>query len=61
MRAGDGSGDVPDMPWHWGCWSPTLLSPPSLDFSYQEQPESSGSELEEVMALQPPSSQGRAW
>ncbi|XP_049661683.1 DC-STAMP domain-containing protein 2 isoform X3 [Accipiter gentilis] len=33
----------------------------SLDFSYQEQPESSGSELEEVMALQPPSSQGRAW
>lgn len=33
---------------------------PSLDFSYQDQPESSGSELEEVMALRPPSSQGRA-
>ncbi|XP_029881682.1 DC-STAMP domain-containing protein 2 isoform X5 [Aquila chrysaetos chrysaetos] len=32
----------------------------SLDFSYQEQPESSGSELEEVMALQLPSSKGRA-
>ncbi|XP_052653335.1 DC-STAMP domain-containing protein 2 isoform X3 [Harpia harpyja] len=32
----------------------------SLDFSYQEQPESSGSELEEVMALRPPSSEGRA-
>ncbi|XP_074895439.1 DC-STAMP domain-containing protein 2, partial [Buteo buteo] len=32
----------------------------SLDFSYQDQPESSGSELEEVMALRPPSSQGRA-
>ncbi|XP_059688091.1 DC-STAMP domain-containing protein 2 [Gavia stellata] len=32
----------------------------SLDFGYQEQSESSGSELEEVMVLQPPSSQGRA-
>lgn len=35
-------------------------SPPSLDFSYQEQPEGSGSELEEVRVLQPPSSEGRA-
>ncbi|XP_035423349.2 DC-STAMP domain-containing protein 2 [Cygnus atratus] len=32
----------------------------SLDFSYQEQPEGSGSELEEVRVLQPPSSKGRA-
>ncbi|KAK4807544.1 hypothetical protein QYF61_003333 [Mycteria americana] len=32
----------------------------SLDFGYQEQPESSGSELEEVVALRPPSSKGRA-
>ncbi|XP_074784873.1 DC-STAMP domain-containing protein 2 [Athene noctua] len=32
----------------------------SLDFSYQERPESSGSELEEVTVLQPPSSKGRA-
>ncbi|XP_076220109.1 DC-STAMP domain-containing protein 2-like [Aptenodytes patagonicus] len=33
----------------------------SLDFGYQEQPESSSSsELEEVMALRPPSSDGRA-
>ncbi|KAM6330917.1 DC-STAMP domain-containing protein 2 [Alca torda] len=32
----------------------------SLDFGYQEQPESSGSELEEVVALRPPSSEGRA-
>ena len=42
----------------------TSLTPasthPSLDFSYQERPESSGSELEEVMVLQPPSSKGRA-
>ncbi|KAM6365309.1 DC-STAMP domain-containing protein 2 [Pluvialis apricaria] len=32
----------------------------SLDFGYQEQPESSGSELEEVVVLRPPSSEGRA-
>ncbi|XP_074931072.1 DC-STAMP domain-containing protein 2 [Phalacrocorax aristotelis] len=32
----------------------------SLDFGYQEQPESSGSELEEVIALQLPSREGRA-
>ncbi|XP_074422295.1 DC-STAMP domain-containing protein 2 [Larus michahellis] len=32
----------------------------SLDFGYQEQPDSSGSELEEVVALRPPSSEGRA-
>lgn len=40
----------------------TALPPPrSLDFGYQEQPESSSSsELEEVMALRPPSSEGRA-
>ncbi|KAM9214666.1 DC-STAMP domain-containing protein 2 [Leptosomus discolor] len=32
----------------------------SLDFSYQEHAESSGSELEEVVVLQQPSSKGRA-
>ncbi|KAM9251984.1 DC-STAMP domain-containing protein 2 [Cariama cristata] len=32
----------------------------SLDFGYQEQSESSGSELEEVTALLPPSSEGKA-
>lgn len=30
--------------------------PPSLDFSYQEEVESSGSELEEVVTLRPPRS-----
>ncbi|XP_032841369.2 DC-STAMP domain-containing protein 2 [Tyto alba] len=42
----------------WDSSEDSSLS--SLDFSYQEQPESSGSELEEVMALQPPSSKGSA-
>lgn len=55
----------PAPSWHWGYRSPTLLcrpppTPSSLDFGYQEQPDSSGSELEEVVALRPPSSEGRA-
>ncbi|XP_065714009.2 DC-STAMP domain-containing protein 2 [Patagioenas fasciata] len=33
----------------------------SLDFGYQEQMESSGSELEEVVATRPPSRQRREW
>ncbi|KAK2518190.1 hypothetical protein Q9233_012701 [Columba guinea] len=33
----------------------------SLDFGYQERMESSGSELEEVVTMRPPSRQHRAW
>lgn len=58
MRGGDG--DVPGTRQRRGCRSPTLRSPPSLDFSYQEEAESSGSELEAVVTPGPPRSESQA-